>query len=113
MPAQLATILYVSNYRESTSPNFIIGSAIGITSLDDGDSVQTFNLTIFYPIEPSVPCYVPRIADSQVLSINNCKFSLGKGNEINVNKQFFLIYFHNSYLFKHLLNYFFFFFYIK
>jgi hypothetical protein len=92
MPAQLSTILYISNCKESTSPNFFIGSATGITRLDENDSVQTFNLTVFYPIDSSVPCYVPKLADGQVLSINNCKFSLGNNNEIDV-RDFILFYF--------------------
>ena len=54
IPAQLSTILYISNYKESTSSNFFIGSATGITRLDKNDSIQTFNLTVFYPIDSSI-----------------------------------------------------------
>ena len=86
MPAQLLTILYITKYKETVSPNFLIGSAIGITRLDNNDSSQMFNLTIFYPTDPSTPCYVPRIEDNQVLSVNNCKFSLEKDSEIDVSK---------------------------
>jgi hypothetical protein len=86
MPAQLSTILYVSTYRESTAPNFLIGTATGVTRLDEGDSTQIFNITIFYPLNPSIPCYVPKIGEGHVLSVSNCKFSLGKNNEIDVNK---------------------------
>src|SRR2546421_679065 len=85
MPAQLSTILYISNYKESTAPNFFIGSATGITRLNENDSIQTFNITIFYPIDPSIPCYIPKLTNGQVLSVNNCKFSLGNNNEIDVN----------------------------
>ncbi|CAB4426929.1 unnamed protein product [Rhizophagus irregularis] len=84
MPAQLSTILYISNYKESTAPNFFIGSATGITRLNENDSIQTFNITIFYPIDPSIPCYIPKLTNSQVLSVNNCKFSLGNNNEIDL-----------------------------
>lgn len=89
MPAQLSTILYISNYKESTAPNFFIGSATGITRLNENDSIQTFNITIFYPIDPSIPCYIPKLTNGQVLSVNNCKFSLGNNNEIDVNIFFF------------------------
>src|SRR6266498_4205633 len=92
MPAQLSTILYISNYKESTSSNFFISSATGIIRLDENDSIQTFNLTVFYPIDSSIPCYVPKLADGQVLSINNCKFSLGNNNEIDV-RNIILLYF--------------------
>ncbi|GBC29381.2 hypothetical protein GLOIN_2v1791191 [Rhizophagus irregularis DAOM 181602=DAOM 197198] len=69
MPAQLSTILYISNYKESTAPNFFIGSATGITRLNENDSIQTFNITIFYPIDPSIPCYIPKLTNGQVLSL--------------------------------------------
>ena len=55
MPAQLSTTLYISNYKESTSSNFFIGFATGITRLDENDSIQIFNLTVFYPINSSIP----------------------------------------------------------
>jgi hypothetical protein len=97
MLSQLATILYISNYKESISPNFLIGNAVGATRLNDHDSVQIFNITIFYPTDPTIPCYVPRIANDQVLSVYNSKFSMGKGHdEIDVNKFF---YFYISHLF--------------
>lgn len=101
MPAQLSTILYISNYKESTAPNFFIGSATGITRLNENDSIQTFNITIFYPIDPSIPCYIPKLTDGQVLSVNNCKFSLGNNNEIDVLKiiLFCFIFFLNWLLF--------------
>ena len=85
MPAQLSTILYVLTYKESSFSMYLIGTATGVTRLNENDSVQLFNMTIFYPINPEVPSYVPKIAEGQVLSINNCKFSLGKDNEIEVN----------------------------
>ena len=86
MPAQLSTILYITNYKESISPSYIIGTATGITRLNDNDSSQTFNITVFYPTDDSVTSYIPKIKENQILSINNCKFSLGKNNEIDVNK---------------------------
>ena len=92
MPALLSTILYISNYKKSTSSNIFIGFATGITRLDENDSIQTFNLTVFYPIDSSIPCYIPKLADGQVLSINNCKFSLGNNNEIDV-RNIILLYF--------------------
>src|SRR6266487_3068029 len=90
MPGQLSTILYVFEYSESTSPNYLIGSATGLTRLNDKDSVQKFKLTIFYPIDDS-KSYVPRIMNEQVLSVHNCKFSLGKDNEIDVRNPFYTI----------------------
>jgi hypothetical protein len=94
MPAQLSTILYITNYKESISPNFLIGTANGVTRLNDNDSVQEFKITVFYPTDSSAPCYVPKIADKQILSVNDCKFSLGKDGEIdvNINKLYFYIF---------------------
>ncbi|PKB98932.1 hypothetical protein RhiirA5_366725, partial [Rhizophagus irregularis] len=66
---------------------FFIGYATGITGitkLNENDSIQAFNITIFYPIDPSTPCYIPKLTNSQVLSVNNCKFSLGNNNEIDL-----------------------------
>ncbi|RGB21875.1 hypothetical protein C1646_777075 [Rhizophagus diaphanus] len=40
-------------------------------------------MTIFYPINPSTLCYIPKLTNSQVLSVNNCKFSLENNNEID------------------------------
>lgn len=88
MPAQLSTILYISNYKESTALNFFIRSATDITRLNENVSIQTFNMTIFYPINPSTPNYIPKLTNGQVLSINNYKFSLENNNEIDV-KYFF------------------------
>jgi len=68
MPAQVSTILYITNYKESISPKFIIGSATGISRLDDEDSSQIFKITIFYPTDSS-SSYVPKIKDKQVLSV--------------------------------------------
>ncbi|CAB4446691.1 unnamed protein product [Rhizophagus irregularis] len=83
MPTQLSTILYISNYKESTAPNLFIGSTTCITRLNENDLIQTFNMTIFYPINPSTPCYIPKLTNGQVLSVNNCKFSLENNNEID------------------------------
>ena len=85
MPAQLSTILYVSDYKEKTSGQFFVGTAIGQTRLEEeGDAIQTFNLTIFYPLEEDKPCYVPRLQASQVISVANSKFSSGADNTIDV-----------------------------
>ena len=84
MPFEFSTIMYVSNYTESISTNFIIGTATGITRLENNDKSQTFKLTIFYPTDQSAT-YVPKIEDNQVLSVNHCKFSLGKNDEIDKN----------------------------
>jgi hypothetical protein len=82
--SSLSTILYISDYKESTAPNFFVGSGTAIARLDENDSIQTFNITTFYPIDPSTPCYIPKLTNNQVISVNNCKFSLGNNNEINV-----------------------------
>ena len=58
MPALLSTILYISNYKKSTFLNFFISFATDITRLDENDLIQTFNLTVFYPIDSLIPCYV-------------------------------------------------------
>jgi hypothetical protein len=84
MPAQISTILYISEYKEKASSGFFIGNAMGYTRLEEGDRVQIFNITIFYPIDETKPCYVPKIEEGQVLSIANSKFSKGDDNELNV-----------------------------
>lgn len=85
MPAQISTILYVSKYKEKMSSEYIIGNATGYTRAEEGDNgAQTFNITIFYPIDDTKPCYTPKIEEGQVLSIANSKFSKGENNELNV-----------------------------
>lgn len=85
MPAQLTTILYISEYREKASGEFFIGLATGHTRLeDDSDAVQTFNITTFYPLNEEVPSYVPKLHEGQVLSVANSKFSIGSNNQIDV-----------------------------
>ena len=86
MPAQLSTILYISEYREKTSGEFFIGMAIGYTRLEENsDATQTFKITIFYPLDEEKPCYVPRLKEGQVLSIANSKFAIGSSeNQIDV-----------------------------
>ena len=85
MPAQLSTILYISEYKEKTSSEFIIGLATGLTRLEDNsDAIQTFNITTFYPLNEEVPSYVPKLHEGQVLSIANSKFSIGSDNNIDV-----------------------------
>jgi hypothetical protein len=85
MPAQLSTILYISDYQKRISSGFIIGSATGYTRLElEGDRMQKFNITVFYPIDESKPCYIPKIKEGQVLSIANSKFTKGANNELDV-----------------------------
>jgi len=86
MPAQLFTVLYISEYREKTSNEFFIGMATGHTRLEeDSDSMQTFNITVFYPLNEEKPCYVPKLKEGQVLSIANSKFNIGSNsNQIDV-----------------------------
>ena len=93
MPAQLSTILYISEYREKTSNEFIIGLATGLTRLEDNSvAIQTFNITTFYPLNEEVPSYVPKLHEGQVLSVANSKFSSGSDNNIDVSiYQFILI----------------------
>jgi hypothetical protein len=88
MPAQLSTILYISNYQERISSGFIVGNATGYTRLDEtnGDKMQKFNIVAFYPIDDSKPCYIPKIQEGQVLSVANSKFSIGANNEIDVSQ---------------------------
>lgn len=84
MPSQLSTIMYISDYQEKTSNNFFIGTAIGHTRLEeDSDAVQTFNITVFYPLDGR-PTYVPKIKEGQVLSVSNSKFTKGDNNRIDV-----------------------------
>jgi len=93
MPAQLSTILYISEYREKTSNEFIIGLATGLTRLEENsDAIQTFNITTFYPLNEEVPSYVPKLHERQVLSVANSKLSSGSDNNIDVSiYQFILI----------------------
>ncbi|RIA79144.1 hypothetical protein C1645_841426 [Glomus cerebriforme] len=55
MPAQLSTIIYVSDYREKTSSGFFIGTAaLACTRLEEeSDAVRDFNVIVFYPIDQS------------------------------------------------------------
>ena len=85
MPAQLSTILYVSEYKEKTSSGYIIVNCIGYTRLEEeGDGVQKYNMTAFYPIDESKPCYLPQMMEGQVLSISNTKFNKGVNGELEV-----------------------------
>lgn len=85
MPAQMSTILYISEYKEKMSSGYYVGNATGYTRLEEhGDRVQVFNITVFYPIDDSKPSYVPKIEEGQVLSISNSKFTKGTNNEIDV-----------------------------
>lgn len=84
MPAQISTILYISEYKEKASSGFFIGNAIGHTRIDESDNVQMFNITVFYPVDESKPSYVPKISEGQILSISNSKFTKGNNNELDV-----------------------------
>ena len=83
MPAQLSTVLYVSQYNEKISSSFIIGNATAYTRLA-GDEVQTFNVTAFYPLDETNPCYLPKIKEGQVLSVANSKFTKNNDNSFDV-----------------------------
>src|ERR1043166_7973590 len=72
MPAQLSTILYLSEYKEKTSSGYFIVNAVGYTRLEEeGDGVQKYIITAFYPIDDSKPCYLPQMMEGQVFSILN------------------------------------------
>lgn len=77
--------MYIADYREKTSGDYFVGTAVGYTRLEEnGDAVQTFNITAFYPLDEEKPTYVPRLKEGQVLSVANSKFSKGMDNTINV-----------------------------
>ncbi|RGB21283.1 hypothetical protein C1646_778479, partial [Rhizophagus diaphanus] len=60
-------------------------TALGYTRLEEeGDAVQTFNITVFYPVDETKPCYLPKLSEGQVLSIANSKFSKGSNNELDI-----------------------------
>lgn len=85
MPAQLSTILYLSEYKEKTSTGFFVGNGTGYTRLEEnGERVQKFNITAFHPIDKSKPTYLPKLEEGQVLSISNSKFSKGANGELDV-----------------------------
>jgi len=86
MPAQLSTILYISEYRKKTSGEFFIGIATGHTRLEENsNAIQTFNITVFYSLDEEKPIYVPKLEEGQVLSIANSKFAIGSvDNQIDV-----------------------------
>lgn len=109
MPAQLSTILYISSFTETISPNYFLGAATGIARLGEGDDeVQIFNITIFYPVDSSIQCYVPRLKSQQVISVNNCKFSKGDDNKIDVNnKKYIYAFFKNLLFVIYFINFFF------
>ena len=90
MPAQLSTIMYISEYKEKSSGEFFIGTVMGHTRIDENsDAVQTFNITVFYPLDQEKPCYVPKLEEGQVLSIANSKFARGPDNQIDVSDEFY------------------------
>jgi hypothetical protein len=85
MPAQLSTVLYISEYKEKTSSGFFVVNATGYTRLEEeGDRVQKFNIVAFYPIDETKPCYLPKLSEGQILSISNSKFTKGENGELDV-----------------------------
>jgi hypothetical protein len=91
MPFLLSTILYISEYKEKTSSGYFIGNAVGYTRPEeDGDRLQKFNITVFYPIDESSPCYIPKLKEGQILSVSNSKFSKGPNGEIDVSYLYFM-----------------------
>ena len=84
MPAQLSTILYISDYKEKISSEYTVANAIGYTRLNSSDLMQKYAITAFYPVDNSKPCYLPEIKEGQVLSISNSKFSQGTNGELEV-----------------------------
>jgi hypothetical protein len=84
MPFQLSTILYISEYKEKISSGYNVGNATGYARFDKGENSQKFNVTAFYPIDKSKPCYIPEIEKGQVLSVSNSKFSKTKSGELDV-----------------------------
>jgi hypothetical protein len=92
MPAQLSAIIYISEYKEKTSGEFFIGLGIGHARLEDNsDAMQTFNITVFYPLDEEKPCYVPKLKEGQILSIANSKFNVGLNNQIDVRINFLIL----------------------
>src|SRR5215216_1360435 len=85
MPAQLSTILYISEYKEKISSGYFVGITIGYTRLDKNDSTQVFNITVFYPIEESKPSYVPKLKEGFIVFVGNSKFTKSLNNgEIDI-----------------------------
>jgi hypothetical protein len=93
MPFHLSTILYISEYKEKTTNGYIVGNAIAYTRLEEeSDLIQKFNITAFYPIDDSKPCYLPKIKEGQILSVSNSKFSKGQNGDIDVNHLYYFIF---------------------
>ena len=90
MPAQLSTIMYISEYKEKISTGFFVGTAIGHTRFEENDSIQTFSITVFYPIDESKPCYVPRLKEGQVLSVANSKFAKSTNHNGEIDVKYYL-----------------------
>ena len=85
MPSQLSTILYISECRDKISSGFIVTNAIEYTRLEEnGDKFQRLNITAFYPVDDTKPCYLPKLTEGQVLSVSNSKFSKGVNGELDV-----------------------------
>src|ERR1043165_6262058 len=87
MPAQLSTILYISDYKEKISSGYIVANAIGYTRLNSSDLMQKYAITAFYLVDNSKPCYLPEIKEGQVLSISNSKFSQETNGELEVRSE--------------------------
>ena len=47
MPAQLSTILYISDYKEKISSGYTVANAIGYTRLNSSDLMQKYAITAF------------------------------------------------------------------
>lgn len=83
MPAQLSSILYISDVKEKVSSEFLILKATGYTRIGR-DAYQKYNMTAFYPLDNDKPCYLPKLKDEQVLSISNSKFNKAENGELDV-----------------------------
>jgi len=90
MPTQLLTIMYISEYKEKILTGFFVGTAIGHTRFEENDSIQTFSIIVFYPIDELKPCYVPRLKEGQVLSIANSKFAKSTNHNGEIDVKYYL-----------------------
>jgi hypothetical protein len=86
MPIQISTVLYVAEYNEKPSSGYLVANAIGYTRLGENtEQVQRYNITAFYPVDDSKPCYLPpKLEEGQILSISNSKISQGSNGELDV-----------------------------
>ena len=82
--------MYILEYKEKISTGFFVGTAIGHTRFEENDSIQTFSITIFYPIDESKPYYMLRLKDGQVLSVANSKFTKSTNHNGEINVKYYL-----------------------